>query len=197
MPRIAAQFEGDFKLSYHLAPPLLAKTNDKGELQKQKFGPWVQTAFRLLAPLKFLRGTAFDVFGRTEERRTERALVGEYRASLTPLLGRTERREPCQCGRHRPCARADQGLWPCESAPPESGPRQVGGVAGGLRPGSQTGLASQISKSAASCGPMVSRKNRIWLTACTANRMPEALARRTPRRSSSGLGAWQLMQMVW
>ena len=85
--RIAAQFEGDFKLSYHLAPPLLAKTNDKGELQKQKFGPWVQTAFRLLAPLKFLRGTAFDVFGRTEERRTERALVGEYRASLTPLLG--------------------------------------------------------------------------------------------------------------
>ncbi len=84
--RVNAMFEGDFKLTYHLAPPLLAKTNDKGELQKQKFGPWVKTAFRLLAPLKFLRGTAFDVFGRTEERRTERALIGEYRASLDGLL---------------------------------------------------------------------------------------------------------------
>ena len=84
--RVNAMFEGDFKLHYHLAPPLLAKTNDKGELQKQKFGPWVQTAFRLLAPLKFLRGTAFDVFGRTEERQTERALVGEYRASMAHLL---------------------------------------------------------------------------------------------------------------
>ena len=83
---VNAMFEGDFKLNYHLAPPLLAKTNGKGELQKQKFGPWVLTAFRLLAPLKFLRGTALDVFGRTEERQTERALIGEYRASLVSLL---------------------------------------------------------------------------------------------------------------
>lgn len=84
--RVNAMFEGDFKLNYHLAPPLLAKTNAHGELQKQKFGPWMQTAFRLLAPLRFLRGTVFDVFGRTEERRSERALIGEYRASLDLLL---------------------------------------------------------------------------------------------------------------
>jgi indolepyruvate ferredoxin oxidoreductase len=84
--RVGAMFEGDFKLNYHLAPPLLAKTNNKGELQKSKFGPWMLTAFRLLAPLKFLRGTALDLFGRTEERRTERALIAEYRASIDEVL---------------------------------------------------------------------------------------------------------------
>jgi indolepyruvate ferredoxin oxidoreductase len=79
-------FEGDFKLNYHLAPPLIARKNDKGELQKQKFGPWMLTGFKLLAKLKGLRGTAFDVLGRTEERRMERALIGEYKASITGLL---------------------------------------------------------------------------------------------------------------
>jgi indolepyruvate ferredoxin oxidoreductase len=84
--RLAAQFEGDFKLHVHLAPPLIAKKNDKGELVKQKFGPYMFTAFRWLAKLKGLRGTPLDVFGYTEERRTERALIGEYRASVESLL---------------------------------------------------------------------------------------------------------------
>ena len=84
--RLAQQFEGDFKLKVHLAPPLIAKTNEKGELVKQKFGAYMFTAFRLLAPLKFLRGTALDVFGRSEERRTERALIGEYRSTVEELL---------------------------------------------------------------------------------------------------------------
>jgi len=84
--RIAAQFEGDFRLNYHLAPPLLAKKNGRGELQKQKFGSWMLPAFRLLAPLRFLRGTVFDVFGHTEERRMERALIAEYRTSIDDLL---------------------------------------------------------------------------------------------------------------
>ena len=79
-------FEGDFKLNYHLAPPLIAKKNEKGELQKQKFGPWMLTGFKLLAKLKGLRGTAFDVFGRSDERQTERALIGEYKASIDTLL---------------------------------------------------------------------------------------------------------------
>jgi len=79
-------FEGDFKLNYHLAPPIIAKKNAKGELQKQKFGPAMLTGFRFLAKLKGLRGTAFDVFGRTEERKTERALIGEYRASIDEVL---------------------------------------------------------------------------------------------------------------
>ncbi|CDS53143.1 Indolepyruvate ferredoxin oxidoreductase, alpha and beta subunits [Polaromonas sp. CG9_12] len=83
---VNAMFEGDFKLNYHLAPPLLAKKNDKGELQKQAFGPWMLTGFRLLAKLKGLRGTPFDVFGHSEERKEERALIAEYRASIEEVL---------------------------------------------------------------------------------------------------------------
>jgi len=86
LANVAAQFEGDYTLNYHLAPPLTAKKNDKGELQKSKFGPWMQTGFKVLAKLKGLRGTALDVFGKTEERKTERALIGEYRASIDELL---------------------------------------------------------------------------------------------------------------
>ncbi|MDO9147092.1 MAG: indolepyruvate ferredoxin oxidoreductase family protein [Hydrogenophaga sp.] len=84
--RLASQFEGDFKLHVHLAPPLIAKKNARGELVKRPFGPFMFTAFRLLARLKGLRGTALDVFGRSEERRTERALIGEYRALVDRLL---------------------------------------------------------------------------------------------------------------
>ena len=84
--KLADMFEGEFKLSHHLAPPLLAKTNSKGELVKQKFGPAVRTAFKLLAPLKVLRGTAWDVFGRTEERHMERQLLADYQRTVAQLL---------------------------------------------------------------------------------------------------------------
>jgi indolepyruvate ferredoxin oxidoreductase len=84
--KIDAMFEGDYKLVHHLAPPLLAKTNEKGELVKRPYGPWMRTAFGLLARLKSLRGTALDVFGRTEERRTERALIARYESTVTELL---------------------------------------------------------------------------------------------------------------
>ncbi|MEJ6021505.1 indolepyruvate ferredoxin oxidoreductase family protein [Ramlibacter sp. PS4R-6] len=84
--KIAAMFEGDYKINFHLAPPATAKRNDKGELVKQKFGPWTMSLFKVLARLKGLRGTALDPFGRTEERRTERALVGQYRASLEQVM---------------------------------------------------------------------------------------------------------------
>jgi len=83
---IAAQFEGDYKLNYHLAPPLTAKKNAAGELQKSQFGPSMLIAFKWLAKLKGLRGTAFDVFGRSAERRTERALIGEYKAAIDEVL---------------------------------------------------------------------------------------------------------------
>ena len=85
LARIGEQFEGDYKLNYHLAPPLFAKKDDKGHLVKQRFGPAMLTGFRLLARLKGLRGTALDVFGRTEERRTERALIAEYQALVEEL----------------------------------------------------------------------------------------------------------------
>ncbi|MFN0182363.1 MAG: DUF6537 domain-containing protein, partial [Aquabacterium sp.] len=84
--RIASMFEGDYKLVHHLAPPLLAKTNERGELVKRPFGGWVRSGFALLSKLKGLRGGAFDIFGRTEERRTERALIGEYRDCIEELL---------------------------------------------------------------------------------------------------------------
>ncbi|MEL4180146.1 indolepyruvate ferredoxin oxidoreductase family protein [Roseateles sp. PN1] len=86
--KVAAQFEGDYKIIHHLAPPLLAKKNEKGELVKQQMGAWIRPAFGLLAKLKGLRGTAFDIFGHTEERKTERALINEYRASIEAILAK-------------------------------------------------------------------------------------------------------------
>ena len=84
--RLREQFEDDFQLKFHLAPPLLAKTNEKGELVKQTYGPWMLGVFGWLARFKGLRGTALDIFGKTEERRTERALIQEYRASIEEVL---------------------------------------------------------------------------------------------------------------
>jgi indolepyruvate ferredoxin oxidoreductase len=86
LDKIASQFEGDYTLNYHLAPPLLAKRNNKGELVKKKYGPSMLTGFKLLAKLKGLRGTAWDVFGYSHERKTERALIGEYKASIDEVL---------------------------------------------------------------------------------------------------------------
>ncbi|WP_432262426.1 indolepyruvate ferredoxin oxidoreductase family protein [Cupriavidus sp. TMH.W2] len=91
LDKLRAQFEGepgrDYQLSFWLAPPSLAKTDDKGLLVKRRFGPRTMTAFRLLARLKGLRGTAFDVFGKTAERRAERALVNEYLAMIGEFAG--------------------------------------------------------------------------------------------------------------
>ncbi len=84
--KIAGMFEGDYKLVHHLAPPGIAKTNSRGELVKQPFGPWMRSAFGLLARMKGLRGGPLDLFGRSEERRMERALISEYRASIDELL---------------------------------------------------------------------------------------------------------------
>jgi indolepyruvate ferredoxin oxidoreductase len=89
--KLAAQFDGDYKLHFHLAPPLLAKRDPvTGELRKSEYGPWMMGAFKLLAKLRFLRGSALDIFGRTEERRTERALIGEYETTLREVLSRLE-----------------------------------------------------------------------------------------------------------
>ena len=86
LTKVNAMFEGDFKINYNLAPPMISKKNEKGELQKQKFGPWMLTAFKVLAKFKGLRGTALDVFGKTEERQMERALIVDYKASIDTLL---------------------------------------------------------------------------------------------------------------
>jgi indolepyruvate ferredoxin oxidoreductase len=84
--KVNNMFEGDFKLNYNLAPPMVSKKNEKGELQKRQFGPWMLTGFKVLARLKGLRGGMFDVFGKSEERKMERALIGEYTTSIDTLL---------------------------------------------------------------------------------------------------------------
>jgi indolepyruvate ferredoxin oxidoreductase len=85
--KIDGMFEGDYKLVFHLAPPLLAKPDPRsGEPGKMRFGGWVLNLFGILASLKGLRGTALDIFGRTEERRMERALIGEYEQTVATLL---------------------------------------------------------------------------------------------------------------
>jgi indolepyruvate ferredoxin oxidoreductase len=84
---LAKQFEGDLKLTFHLAPPLISRRDpDTGELIKREFGPWMMPAFKLLAKLKGLRGGAFDIFGRTAERRAERAAIPSYRAVIQEIL---------------------------------------------------------------------------------------------------------------
>jgi indolepyruvate ferredoxin oxidoreductase len=85
--RIREQFDGDYTLKFHLSPPLLARKDpNTGEPRKMEFGPRMLFVFRVLAKLKRLRGTAFDVFGYTAERRRERALVEDYIALLQRLL---------------------------------------------------------------------------------------------------------------
>ncbi|MGA2129680.1 MAG: DUF6537 domain-containing protein, partial [Xanthobacteraceae bacterium] len=86
--QVAAQFDGDnLRFEFHLAPPILAPTDGKtGQPKKLSFGPWMMPAFRLLAKLKVLRGTAFDPFGRSAERRTERKLIADYEALLADIF---------------------------------------------------------------------------------------------------------------
>ena len=87
LKKIEGMFEGNYKVNFHLAPPLLAKPDPQtGEPRKMQFGPWMLGAFKVLAKLRGLRGTALDVFGRTEERRMERALIGEYEKTVDTLL---------------------------------------------------------------------------------------------------------------
>jgi indolepyruvate ferredoxin oxidoreductase len=87
MQKIDGMFEGDYKVVFHLAPPILNKPDPAtGEAKKSTFGPWMMRALGLLAKLKGLRGTALDIFGRTEERRGERALIVEYASTVEELL---------------------------------------------------------------------------------------------------------------
>jgi indolepyruvate ferredoxin oxidoreductase len=88
LKRVGEQFEGDYRLKFHLAPPLVAERDPQtGQLKKREYGPWMLTAFRLLARLKFLRGTAFDIFGRAAERRAERKAIADYEARLAEIVG--------------------------------------------------------------------------------------------------------------
>ncbi len=76
--RVASQFEGDYALRFHLAPPLFSRRDAQGRLVKRAYGPWIATAYRWLARARGLRGTPLDIFGYTAERREERRAIGEF-----------------------------------------------------------------------------------------------------------------------
>ena len=77
------QFAGPYRIEFHLAPPLLARTDPAGgRPEKTTFGPWMLSALRVLAKFRWLRGTPFDPFGRLADRRTERQLIKDYEAMV-------------------------------------------------------------------------------------------------------------------
>jgi indolepyruvate ferredoxin oxidoreductase len=86
LSRVKSMFDGPVTLKYNLAPPTFSSKNEKGELVKKEFGSYMLPAFRVLSKLKFLRGTAFDVFGYTHERKTERQLIADYEKQLDVIL---------------------------------------------------------------------------------------------------------------
>ncbi|WP_296872959.1 indolepyruvate ferredoxin oxidoreductase family protein [Tibeticola sp.] len=83
---LAAQFEGDYTLAFHFAPPLLARSRAGQPPRKWRFGAWVRPLLRVLAHGKHLRGTPLDLFGATAERRMERALLAAYERRIDELL---------------------------------------------------------------------------------------------------------------
>jgi indolepyruvate ferredoxin oxidoreductase len=79
LAKLDAQFKHGYTVKYNLAPPTISKRDPiTGELQKRQFGPWMMTAFKMLAKFKGLRGGALDIFAKTEERRHERQLIEDY-----------------------------------------------------------------------------------------------------------------------
>ena len=89
--QLEAQFEGDYRIAFNLAPPVLARRDPlTGRYRKREFGAWMLPVFRLLARLKGLRGTRFDIFGYSAHRRQERALITQYEQMLEGLLAGLE-----------------------------------------------------------------------------------------------------------
>ena len=83
-----AEFDGDFRVTYHLAPPIFGGEGADGRPIKRAFGPWMGRVFGVLARMKGLRGTAFDPFGRSAERKMERALIVQFERDMAEVLER-------------------------------------------------------------------------------------------------------------
>jgi indolepyruvate ferredoxin oxidoreductase len=88
LKQLKQEFDGDIRLEFHLAPPIMGKKDAQGNPAKTSFGPWMLTAFGVLAKFKRLRGTKLDVFGYTAERKLERQLIGEYEGMVDYVAGR-------------------------------------------------------------------------------------------------------------
>ncbi len=127
---LAAQFDKPERLEFYLAPPFLAKRDPRtGELQKRAYGPWMMPAFRVLAKLRFLRGTRLDAFGRTEERRTERRLIADYELLVEELLSSLSAGYAGDRGRAGVAAGADPRLRPHQG---QEHPRRRSGTRGAV-----------------------------------------------------------------
>ncbi len=82
------QFDGDFKINFNLAPPILGGGTDAlGRPKKRAFGAWMMPVFRSLAKMRSLRGTAFDIFGHSADRKLERELITAYEKDVAAVLG--------------------------------------------------------------------------------------------------------------
>ncbi len=97
---------------------------------KQEFGAWMLPVFRMLAKLKGLRGTAFDPFGYTDERKVERALIGQYEVLVDELLGGLTAGQSRPRGQARLDPRRHPGLRPREGRPSREGQAQGGRASG-------------------------------------------------------------------
>ncbi len=84
--KASAEFDGDFKMTFHMAPPLLSRDGPDGRPAKREFGAWMERPLRIMARLKRLRGTPFDPFGYTAERKMERALIKQYQQDMDEVL---------------------------------------------------------------------------------------------------------------
>lgn len=84
--QLTSQFQEYDRLEFHLAPPVLGRRGVDGKPRKSSFGPWMMTGFRLLAAIKGLRGTPFDPFGRSAERRLERRILADYEGDLETIV---------------------------------------------------------------------------------------------------------------
>lgn len=113
---LEAQFEGDYTLRFHMAPPLLAKPDASGRPRKLDFGPRLMLLMKLLARGKMLRGTALDFFGRTDERRMERALPVDYARAIEALLPRLTADTLDQVVRYAALAGGIRGYGPVKLA---------------------------------------------------------------------------------
>ncbi len=91
LDRIAAQFEGDYALHFHLAPPLLARPDPTtGKIAKRRYGPWMMDVFRWLAKARKLRGMRWNLFARNPDRQLDRQLIADYENDLDLILLRLD-----------------------------------------------------------------------------------------------------------
>ena len=84
--KAAAEFDGDFKMTFHLAPPILGSTGSDGRPRKRQFGEWMLGPMKVLAKMKILRGTPLDIFGYSAERRMERDLIKQYERDIKEIM---------------------------------------------------------------------------------------------------------------